>query len=76
MTERAEIAMVFEQGGDHTRARASLTLGGATFTGNGRARRNPEDTELSEVGAELAAARALSDLAHRLVEAAAGLLSR
>ncbi len=76
MTETAEIAVVFEQGGDHTRARASLTLGGATFTGHGRARRNLGDTERPEVGEELAAARALSDLAHRLVEAAAGLLSR
>ncbi|HEU4425145.1 MAG TPA: DUF1876 domain-containing protein [Pilimelia sp.] len=40
--------------------------------GEGVARRNPADREVPEIGDELAAARALSDLAHRLLEAAAG----
>ncbi|GAA2806382.1 hypothetical protein GCM10010522_25130 [Kribbella solani] len=35
------------------------------------AHRSPEDTEIPEVGDELAVARALSDLAHKLLHAAA-----
>ena len=70
-----EIAIVFDEDGDHTRARASLKLRGATFTGDGRARRSPGNPDLPVVGEELAMARALSDLAHRLVESAAERLS-
>ena len=36
----------------------------------GTARRNPKDTDVPEIGEELAAARALSGLAHDLLEAA------
>ncbi|GLY85014.1 DUF1876 domain-containing protein [Actinoallomurus iriomotensis] len=39
--------------------------------GRGKARCNPADWDVPEIGAELAAARALSDLAHRLLDAAA-----
>jgi hypothetical protein len=75
MIETSEIEIVFEENGDHTEARASIVLRGAVFTGYGRARRNPSDPNLPVVGEELAAARALSDLAHKLVEAAAELIS-
>jgi hypothetical protein len=75
MTELAEIEMTFEEDVDHTEARAIMVLRGARFTGFGRARRNPVDPNLPMVGEELAAARALSDLTHKLVEAAAGALS-
>ena len=75
MLETTEIDITFEEGGDHTEARAVLTLRGATFTGTGRARRNPPDPELPLVGEELATARALSDLAHKLVDAAAEAIS-
>jgi hypothetical protein len=75
MIETSEIAITFEEDGDHTEARASITLRGATFTGRGRARRNPGDPAVPVIGEELAAARALSDLAHHLVEAAAELIS-
>ena len=40
--------------------------------GVGVARRNPGDREVPEISDELAVARALSDLAHRLLDAAAG----
>jgi hypothetical protein len=75
MTEPAEIEMTFEQDADHTEARVALVLREARFTGFGRARRNPADPNLPMVGEELAAARALSDLSHRLVEAAAETIS-
>ncbi|HUY23230.1 MAG TPA: dsRBD fold-containing protein [Acidimicrobiales bacterium] len=75
MIETSEIEITFTEDGDHTEARASLLLRGATFTGWGRARRNPADPDVPMVGEELAAARALSELAHALVEGAAQLIS-
>ena len=55
-----------------TRAEARLHHPDATgLIGEGVARRNPHDTEVPEIGDELAVARALSDLAHRLLDAAA-----
>ncbi|HEY7045368.1 MAG TPA: DUF1876 domain-containing protein [Nocardioidaceae bacterium] len=42
-----------------------------TLIGVGEARLNPRDRNVPEIGDELAAARALSDLAHRLLDAAA-----
>lgn len=44
------------------------------FAAWGRARRNPEDPNVPVVGEELAVARALSDLSHQLVGAAADTL--
>ena len=75
MNETAEIEMSFDEDADHTEARATLVLRGARFTGFGRARRNPTDPNLPMIGEELAAARALSDLTHKLVEAAAETMS-
>ncbi|MFC0453247.1 DUF1876 domain-containing protein [Rhodococcus jostii] len=61
-----------DEGGTRTRAQARLrTRDTRTFVGTGLARRNPEDTEIPEIGEELATARALSDLAHQLIEATA-----
>jgi hypothetical protein len=55
-----------------TRAEARLHTGDATtLAGVGTARRNPADPEVPEIGDELAAARALSELAHNLLHAAA-----
>jgi Domain of unknown function (DUF1876) len=41
------------------------------LVGRGAAHRNPADAEIAEIGDELAAARALSALAHELLHAAA-----
>jgi hypothetical protein len=73
MTARIEIVAVIEleEDLDHTEARATLELNGQAFTGTGRARRNPADPSVPVIGEELAIARALSDLAHGLVDAAA-----
>jgi hypothetical protein len=75
MEETSEIELTFAEDGDHTNALAWVVIRGATFTGSGRARRNPVDVNLPMIGEELAAARALSDLAHRLVEAATEAIS-
>jgi hypothetical protein len=53
---------------DHTEARAQLELGAESRGGWGRARRNPADPDRPRIGDELAMARALSDLAHRLLD--------
>lgn len=58
--------------GSRTRAEARLHTSDATaLVGVGSARRNPRDTEVPEIGDELAVARALADLAHQLIEATA-----
>ena len=63
-----------ENDGDRsTRAEARLHTNDATqLVGRGVARRNPDDSEVAEIGDELAVARALSALAHELLDAAAG----
>ncbi len=48
-----------------------VTTGNDRLVGRGRARLNPADRNVTKVGAEIAVARALSDLAHRLLHAAA-----
>ena len=55
-----------------TRAEARLARDGIGMIGHGLARRNPGDREVMQVGEEIAAARALSDLAHQLLSDAAG----
>ncbi|MFZ2176373.1 MAG: dsRBD fold-containing protein [Rhodococcus sp. (in: high G+C Gram-positive bacteria)] len=61
-----------EEHGSRTRAEARLrTHDATTFVGTGLARRNPKDTEVPEIGDELAAARALADLSHQLIETTA-----
>jgi len=55
-----------------TRAEARLLMpGGDQLVGHGQARRNPADREVARIGAQIAAARAFSDLAGRLLYAAA-----
>ncbi|HEU4424420.1 MAG TPA: DUF1876 domain-containing protein [Pilimelia sp.] len=55
-----------------THAEARLHTGDRTdIRGAGVARRNPVDRDVPEIGDELAVARALSELAHRLLEVAA-----
>jgi hypothetical protein len=65
------VSIAFTEDGDRTRADAILELASQRFHGFGQARRAPEDPSLPVVGQDLAAARALSDLSHQLVHAAA-----
>jgi hypothetical protein len=53
-----------------TRARVVLDTGITSLTGHGVAHRNPADTDVPEIGDELAAGRALQDLGRQLVGAA------
>jgi hypothetical protein len=56
-----------------TRAVARLqNPDGTGPAGAGLARLNPADRDVPQIGDELAVARALSDLGHRLLETAAG----
>jgi Domain of unknown function (DUF1876) len=54
-----------------TEAQALLRFGDVEIAGAGRARRNPRDPARPRIGEELAVARALSDLSHQLLHAAA-----
>jgi hypothetical protein len=64
------VTIVFTEDEDKTRADAILTGGYEELRGWGRARRNPADPDMPAVGEEIAAARALHDLGHHLIEQA------
>lgn len=57
---------LFEDEGT-TKARVVLRTGTTEFTGHGAAHRNPADRDVPEIGAELAAGRAMHDLGRQLV---------
>ncbi|NUU22208.1 MAG: DUF1876 domain-containing protein [Streptomycetaceae bacterium] len=62
------------EGGESVRTHAEARLstdGEAAMRGWGSARKHPSDRDVPQIGDELAASRALSDLAHRLLHAAA-----
>lgn len=65
------VTVAFTEEDRRTRADAVLELGGQRFHGWGQAKRAPGDPSVPVIGEELAAARALSDIAHQLVHAAA-----
>jgi hypothetical protein len=70
-TRRWHIEVHLTEDDTHTRARAVLrTDAGTELTHEGLARRNPTDTDVPEIGDELATSRALSGLAQDLLEAA------
>jgi hypothetical protein len=65
------VAITFHEDENTTRADAILTGGGFEVEGYGRSRRNPTDPDVPMIGEEVAAARALSDVAHHLLDRAA-----
>ena len=69
--QNCRVNVSFTEDADRTRADAILELGSQKFHGFGQAKRAPEDPSVPVIGEELAAARALSDLSHQLLEAAA-----
>jgi hypothetical protein len=73
MTKRWSVDVFVDEEDGRTYAEARLHTNDKThLVGVGRARLNPADHDIPEIGDELAVARALSDLAHRLLIAAAG----
>ena len=71
--KRWNVEVIIDEDDGRTRATARLhTADDTRLSGTGTARLNPVDRNVPEVGDELAASRALSDLAHNLLECAAG----
>ncbi|MDR7300667.1 DUF1876 domain-containing protein [Haloactinomyces albus] len=55
-----------------TTADATMATGsGRIVHGHGTARRHPDDPDIPQIGDEIAAARALSELSHKLLDTAA-----
>jgi hypothetical protein len=65
------VEIKFTEEDDRTRADAVLELASERYHGYGRAKRSPDDPSVPVIGQDLAAARALSDLSHQLLHAAA-----
>ncbi|MGW7381736.1 DUF1876 domain-containing protein [Streptomyces sp. NPDC054794] len=61
---------LFEEDDGTTKARVVLDTGTTALTGHGTAHCHPADTNVPEIGDELAAGRAMIDLAHQLLETA------
>jgi len=67
---RWTVDIVIDEDDGNTRAHATLRPGSDDpVAGFGLALCHPADRDVPAIGAELAAARALSDLAHQLIEA-------
>jgi hypothetical protein len=72
MNERWSVSLYIAEIDSQTHAEARLAMPGKDeLVGRGEARRNPSDQEVALVGEQIAAARALSDLAGKLLGAAA-----
>ncbi|MEV0966819.1 MULTISPECIES: DUF1876 domain-containing protein [unclassified Streptomyces] len=65
-----KVRMYLSEEDGTTRARMVLDTGTAKLTGRGTARCNPQDVDVPEIGDELAASRAMSDLARQLMRVA------
>ncbi|WP_112273743.1 DUF1876 domain-containing protein [Lentzea terrae] len=66
------VELLIDEHEGRTRAEARLHTQDPThLVGIGTARLNPADRDVPEIGDELAASRALADLAHQLLDAAA-----
>jgi len=65
------VEITFREDEDRTRADATVHGPEREVQGWGRARRAPDDPDVPVVGEEIAAARALIDVAHHLLDEAA-----
>ena len=75
VNEDLSVSLSVAETDGQTRAEARLVMpGGGQLAGHGQARRNPADREVARIGAQIAAARALSDLAGQLLHAAAAAI--
>ncbi|WP_433220780.1 DUF1876 domain-containing protein [Dactylosporangium sp. CS-047395] len=68
VAKRWTIDIVIDEESGNTAAEARLRMeDDSLLVGTGCARLNPADLDIPEIGDELAAARALNDLGHRLL---------
>ena len=71
--DRWSMAVFVAEIDGETDAEARLTRADSrNFSGRGKARLNPADRSVAMIGEEIAIARALSDLSHKLLHSAAG----
>jgi hypothetical protein len=71
-TKTWTVQVTLDEQGNDTLADATLSVENKLeIRGRGMSRRNPRDESEPKIGDELATARALSDLAHQLLAAAA-----
>ncbi|MBE4733508.1 MULTISPECIES: DUF1876 domain-containing protein [Streptomyces] len=61
---------LFEDDDGTTKARLVLDTGATQIVGSGSAHRHPADADVPEIGDELAAGRAMNNLARQLIRAA------
>jgi Domain of unknown function (DUF1876) len=72
MNDRWSVSLYIAEIDGQMHAEARLAMAGQDeLAGRGEARRNPADQEVTLIGEQIAAARALSDLAGKLLDAAA-----
>ena len=71
-TKQWTVQVALDEQGDDTFADAVLHFDERQISARGQSRRNPSDEAVPSIGDELATARALSELAHRLLATAAG----
>lgn len=74
-TRSWQVEVMIEEIEDQRRTHATAVLHSGVrspLRGDGEARRRPADSEVPEIGDELATARALADLAYKLLDVTAG----
>ncbi|MFE3072570.1 DUF1876 domain-containing protein [Streptomyces sp. NPDC059247] len=69
-TQEWTVGVELVEDGGRTRAEARLRTGGSTLTGHGTARCDPGDVDVPAIGDEIAASRAMRDLAGKLMREA------
>lgn len=71
------VQLSFDEDQDYTQAVATIRApDGRELRGLGQSRRNPDDKPVAQIGEEVAGARALSSLAHELLDYAAGEIEK
>jgi hypothetical protein len=73
---RWKLTFEVEEDADHCEMVVHLDAGDRSLYGRGRSRRNPSDPQVPQIGEELAAARALHDLATHLTNDAWDAIER
>jgi hypothetical protein len=76
LPHRWKLTFEWHEDDDHCNMVVHLQAGDRSMSGHGRSRRNPTDPSIPQVGEELAAARALHDLAKHLTEDAWSTIER